>query len=382
MLIIYGVAGTGKSTYMADLIRKEKRSFMVLAATHAAVDNIFKIVGTIDRKYFSTLYSFFRIDYINNIVKGSIKHVDVIYIDEFSLLNKYLFATCIKKSPRTEFILCGDPLQLNAIYDDNESITFTELRKLKGLSPLAVEHYHLGVFGIPEIQKAKKVILKNVYRNEDSVKEIMNKIFIENDDKFLNYPFIPFNEVIDRLNNPNYNYVVLASKYSILQEVYNELNFVSNNKYTVTIKQRGDGGFSRLYLYENQELIITENTEQYYNGQRVYFIDYNKTDDSIYVKSEQGEIMKIKKIMFDFPLMPANLLTIHKSQGVTLDHVILCINELFDISMLYTALTRAKKEILFYTRIEKPYDEKVKILFENAYVDIHNELKELYYKEK
>ena len=381
MIIIYGVAGTGKSTYLAELIRKEKRSFIVLAATHAAVDNIYRIVGSIDRKYFTTLYSYFRIDYINNIVKGAIKHVDAIYIDEFSLLNKHLFTTCLKKTPKSEFILCGDPLQLNAIYDDNESITFNELRKLKGLSPLAVEHYHLGVFGIPEVKKAKKTVLKTIYRNEDVVRNIMNKIFIDNDDSYDKYPFIPFNDVIYKLNHPNYNYVVLASKYSILQEVYNELNLISKDKYTVTIKQKGLNGFSKLYLYENQELIITENTKQYYNGQRVYFADYNQHEDSIYVKTDKGEILKVVKIMYDFPLIPSNLLTIHKSQGVTLDYVILCINDLFDASMLYTALTRARKEIYFYTRNEQTYEEKVKILFDNAYVDVHNELKNVYYKE-
>lgn len=374
MKIICGMAGTGKSTYLASLIQKEKRSFVVLAATHSAVENIYKITKTVNRKKFFTLYAYFRIDYKNNIVKGPINYVEVIYIDEFSLLNKYLFETCIRKAPRSEFIICGDPLQLNAIYTEDESITFKDLRKLEGLSALAIEHYHLGIFGIQAVKKATREVLSKIYRQEDDVKKISDAIFI-NQDKSFNYPFIEYDEIIRKLL-ANEGYIILASKYSILQDIFSEY-MLASGKVETAIIQNGANGFTTLYLYKNMELLITENTESYYNGQRVFFLGYQQKDESLYVQTEDGVVLKVAKVFNEFPLIPSNLLTIHKSQGMTLDKVILCIDDLFDSAMLYTALTRAKKEIHFYSKCKS--DERVSTLFNNAHVSVFNELKRIYY---
>lgn len=119
--IIYGNAGTGKTYYLADQILKcsLKCEYVVLAATHAALENIYSICRNINpsikHKRFYTLYSFFRIDYINENVLGPIDYniPEVIFIDEFSLINKTLLQKCISTLDGTnvkKMILCGDIL--------------------------------------------------------------------------------------------------------------------------------------------------------------------------------------------------------------------------------------------------------------------------------
>lgn len=382
MRVIYGLAGTGKSTYLAELIRTERRSYVVLAATHSAVDNIYKITSTVDRKKFMTIYAFFRIDYNTGIVKGPVKQVDIIFIDEFSLLNKYLFERCINKAPNSEFVLCGDPLQLNAIYGVDESIRFKDLRELEGMSILAIEHYHLGIFGLKSVKNSEKIILKTNHRANNAVMKVFNEIFMNSHgiEQSSLFTFLSLDEVIRRLLN-NDGTTVLASKYSILQNIFDVIAN-NSNKYTITIHQKGIKGFSRLYLYEGMELLITENTSYYYNGQRVYFLEYNSKDEYVYVKTETGEILKIDKYKYgnvsEYPLIPSRLITIHKSQGMTLDDIIVCIDELFDISMLYTAITRAKNSVAFYTESQN----KLETLQKSSYANTFNELLLKFYSEK
>lgn len=374
MKVIYGLAGTGKSTYMASLIRSEKRSFVVLAATHSAVENIYRIVNTMPRNRFMTIYSYFRIDYVNNIVRGPPPKtiVDVIYIDEFSLINKYLFKSCISKVPDSEIIMCGDPLQLNAVYDTEEGITFTELKKLDGMSANAIEHYHLGIFGVSDVQKAERHKLTEIRRSDDYVKKVFTAIFVDNDKSFDGFKFISFNDVVQNVYSNDY--VVLASKYSKLQEIYDELKCI-DKRYKVVIKQMSEKGFRKLYLYEGMELMITETNEYYYNGQHVYFVDVLENGKSIYVKTLEGEVMRITRVDDVLPVVPVNLLSIHKSQGMTISKVIIYVEDLFDVSMLYTAITRAKEDVMFYVK----GDKKVDVLFENAHVDTFNELKNKFY---
>ena len=373
MKVIYGLAGTGKSTYMASLIRAETRSFVVLAATHSAVENIYRIVGTVDRRKFMTLYSYFRIDYINNMIRGvpPAQVVSVIYIDEFSLINKHLFRRCLMKVPRSDVVLCGDPLQLNAIYDTEESITFAELKALQDLPIPAIQHYHLSIFGLKEVSKAEKVKLTEIKRSEDAVLRLFNAIFVDGNKEYDGFKFVTFDEMVHLVHTDDY--VLLASKYARLQEVYDELAEV-DNRFDVHIEQRNEKGFKRLHFYKGMELMMIETTEDYYNGQRVYFDSVLDGNNSIYVLTEARGLLKVVKDNI-IPVTPSNLLTVHKAQGMTIPKIIVNLDDMFDPCMLYTAITRAKTDVLFYTK----ESDKVKKLFDSACIDVFHELRRKVY---
>ena len=52
-------------------------------------------------------------------------------------------------------------------------------------------------------------------------------------------------------------------------------------------------------------------------------------------------------------ILPKKFITAHKSQGKSFDKICVILDEMFDISMLYTILTRARSKIYFtYDNIE------------------------------
>lgn len=385
--IIYGKAGTGKSTYLASLIRK-CTDYVVLTATHASLENIYQITNIPDHSKFKTIYSFFRIDYRNNTLLGAKMIPKNIFIDEFSLIDKYLFKKIINdiasKTFEVNVVLCGDALQLNAIYQDKQYISFSKMRKINSivdmnLSPNVLEHFHLSIFGMKVMSSAVKKMLTKNLRSDNIIGDTLTAIY-KRDESF-DYKFVSEMEVINCLMN---NYVFLSSKYEILQHIYDRLAERWNDKLTIEQHISFRVGLKRLYLYPGQSIILTITSEEkhdgvpiYYNGEMVTFTGnveckslkcLNSNNEIIYIKQEKET--DTEKGEYYFPVIPANLTTIHKSQGRSIDSVIVCIDDLFDMSMLYTAVTRCRKNLKFYT---KDVNRKKK-LFDSAYIDDFKQL--------
>ena len=99
------------------------------------------------------------------------------------------------------------------------------------------------------------------------------------------------------------------------------------------------------------------------NGDEYIFEEYNIKNEYILLKDiNTGEYKYLYQIDYVddenitpvkyFPLIPAYLSTFHKSQGKTYNNVIICVDDLFDFTMLYTGITRARESVLFYTDVE------------------------------
>lgn len=406
---IYGKAGTGKSTKLSEIIASKilnDEDYIVLTATHASLDNIYNICCTnnnglnIDRSKFRTLYSFFKVNYVDNSLIGCDYVPETIVFDEFSLINKHLFKQILinircKAQFDCEIILTGDPLQLNSIYDNKEFISFNKIRKLnkiiddynvankknqtkQSLKLSVIEHFHLSIFGMKCIQSGKKELLKVNKRSKKSVNDLLNAIYNKKDINF-NYNFIDINDVINKLLLDNHYFI--SSKYSIIQDVYDKLACRWNDKIVINQNIKFRVGLKRLYLYPGISITMIETSTEknnkqplYYNGEVLTFtgnIEYdqlkcmNKNNETIYIK-------KVKDIAGNeyYPVIPTKLMSIHKSQGLSLDNVIICIDCLFDMTMLYTAITRGRDNIYFYTK----ESDGVKQLFDSAFVDEFKEL--------
>ena len=98
------------------------------------------------------------------------------------------------------------------------------------------------------------------------------------------------------------------------------------------------------------------------------------TDFEYYINMDKiaKEIDKLNSGEY-YPISPSFLLTIHKSQGRSIDNIIVCIDDLFDVSMMYTAITRAKNNLLFYSK-ETDDNKRITTLIKNAYI---NDFKQL-----
>lgn len=422
VITIYGKAGCGKSTLLSSLICKDTDNYVVLSSTNAAVNNIYRLCkhidDNIDRNNFKTIYSFFRIDYKNDVVLGAIDMVNTVYIDEFSLIDKHIFKKCLhdmRQKGCRKLILCGDALQLNAVYKTKQRISFNSIDKwnikynnilnksnhehllkfdnVQYLPTSVIEHLHLSIFGLKFVQSGKLVNLHINKRSNDEIKNILHHIYnipINNsNNNILLDKFIMLNDISKYVVNDGY--VFISSKYSILQKIYDYIydNFWSNpRKYNadnmITIKQNisFSTGYKRLYLYPGMKIIVcdTDVNKKYINGEELIFTG-NFENNKMKCLNENNEYVYIPKLKeIDklntgeyYPISPSFLLTIHKSQGRSIDNIIVCIDDLFDVSMMYTAITRAKNNLLFYSK-ETDDNKRITTLIKNAYI---NEFKQL-----
>lgn len=412
IITIYGKAGCGKTTTLSKIIGNDTDEFVVLAPTNSAINTIFKICSIefnkLDRSLFKTIYSFFRIDYHNDTVLGAIEMPKTVYIDEFSLIDKFLFKKCVNdmiSKGCKKLVLCGDVMQLNAIYKTKQYISFSKINKWNSIyqkitanmtldgcnsnntniHPKVLEHIHLNIFGLKIIQRGKLISLNVNKRSNDTIKNILSNIYNKNYN--FNYSFISFFDVPKYILN--LNYVFISSKYSILQKIYDYIydNFWSKSKQygdIITLKQHisFSSGFKNLYLYPGMKIIVcnTDEHKKYINGEELTFTGnfecgkmkcFNEEKECVYIDKIK-EVDKAKSEEY-YPICPNFLITIHKSQGKTINNVIVCVDDMFDMSMMYTAITRAKDNLIFFSK-ENDEKERRNILIKNAYVEEFKQL--------
>lgn len=390
---IYGNAGTGKSNHLATTIVKTIRdniSCIVLASTHSALNNIYTIVkskgGPQTMDLFKTIYAFFRIDYESNTIGGAPYIPRVIFIDEFSLVHKQLFSGIIRDinnratSP-VDIVLAGDPLQLNAIYHDKQMISLNKLYRYNKLStnPLhisVIDHLHLSVFGMKRVLNGTLTKLSKNYRASSIVTQTLNAIYSGNKD--FDYRFIDDITLIKHLlsnsgTDTAYDYTFIAPRYEILQRIHSEMGkrireqalLHPYNDQPVQIIQGTCTGYSfkDLTLRTNDRVMLTKTSKErvngrplYYNGEVLTFVSHSETN--LLCRNSNGVLVNVVKDYDDedihkstpfYPVIPYYMMSIHKSQGRTLKNVVIGIDNMFDISMLYTAITRASENVYFYT---------------------------------
>jgi hypothetical protein len=338
IVLIYGKAGCGKTTYLANIIKKENASFVVLAYTHSAVENIYQRVQTVNHNLFHTFHSFFRIDFEKNVFAGATSIPDVIFIDEFSLITKELFKKILanlERNPNVKVYISGDPLQLNGIQDDN-TITFKKLKKYYNnfglIHPDILHHIYGSIFFNKVFDKAVRINLVTNYRANTKMNILLNDILNNKP------PSIVCKQTVE--NKLRYEgYVLLAGTYKTL----NMFNFPINSD-AVEFKQKSNL-FDMLYLsVDSKVIMIKTEKNRFYNGEELTVIS---TSPLVLTNSDNQELIFTDES--DLPFTPQNLQTVHRAQGKTIPKIIVCLDDLFGVSMLYTAITRASEECLFYS---------------------------------
>ena len=431
--LINGDAGTGKTfkltKYINNVIDKNK-TFICLAFTHSAVNNLYDMFRfnypnkLIDKEYFQTIHKYFKIDPKKETINNySFNHIDYMFIDEYSLISVNLLELIkdIIKKHVDRLVLCGDFKQLRTI-DSKTNINYVSLNKYAEILNeynfdkdiiKAIQLFDNSILSTKFINKniTDIVILKEHIRNDDKILEIINNIcFKEIDNEYIKTLYCCKSSLVDLMKNKGYAFI--ASTYDNLQKVNNMLS--SNEHDTIEIKQKdlpSEYGLNNINLKYNQKVVITE-TLKYgddiiTNGDILIFKEYNnKTNtitiydddtDKYFIISPQVVAANNNKIPKDFsasvlgkfkyndviyysyfPILPNNLITYHKAQGKTIDNVILCVDNIFEFSMLYTGLTRAKNNVLLFSFSEQIKNIKnVNTIYEYLNIMIN----ELLYKE-
>lgn len=345
---VLGKAGTGKTTTILHSLESREQSslnslvnfnsVLCIAYTHSAVENL---RNKSNNKFkYMTIHKYLKLP-INKIIYRKLKEYerfDYIVIDEVSLIPLNIIDILFNLTnyfKETKFIFIGDLLQLPCINKDKKLLNIgpKALKKYPGfkdvICPLdnclkLVLYLNDTIYFNEYFMNSDKMILTYNYRNNEHVQNVINELinvfYNEELKKNIKKYIININELY------NYkDYVKLASRYKYLKTLYSVSNIMKDNEKCVNCK------IGEIFIKNGDILVANENIEDMdlVNGEEYVIKD---VDDELLM-------FNIKKFL------PYNYLTIHKSQGKTLDKIVVCIDDLFEISMFYTALTRAKTDI-------------------------------------
>ena len=386
-IFLTGKAGTGKTTFLNNLIKKTRKKYIVVAPTGIAAINaggvtIHSMFGLPLRTFIPTLE---RIDqnYANNITdlmhhfkyrKDKLKllrELEILVIDEVSMLRADVLDMMdfslrhVRRNQQpfggVQMLFIGDLYQLPPVVRD-EFI----LKKYYN-SPFFFDSYAIKQLPLITIELTK------VFRQKDEhFLEILNAIRDGRRDD------IDF-EVLNKRFDPEFEpkdeaYVYLTSHNKMADEInQTRLKELPGKAYTYEAKVIGEfketqyPNDATIELRNGAQVMFIRNDaspeKKYYNGKLAEVVHID--EDEIYVRIEgDDEDFKLKREVWEqkaytldaeknikedvlgsfeqFPIRLAWAVTIHKSQGLTFDRLIIDAGRSFASGQVYVALSRCR----------------------------------------
>ena len=378
-IFLTGKAGTGKTTFLRNLALKSYKRMVIVAPTGVAAIN----AGGV------TIHSFFQLPFGPIVPDGQslsllsnmklsktklkiIRSLDLLVIDEISMVRADLLDAidtvlrkvrrCDKAFGGVQLLMIGDIQQLAPVARQNE----WEL----------LQDYYKSVYFFDShvLQKNPYICveLDHIYRQNDTefidiLNQVRNNRLDSNSLQILNSRYIPNFKPDD-----NEGYITLTTHNSQADEINEEkLNAIDSETLTFTAEITGifpENAYPTkevLELKVGAQVMFVKNDplpeKLYYNGKIGKIIAYDKDegikvrcDDEVinvmpvkwqnfeYTLNEQTNDIEEKEIgsFTQIPLKTAWAITIHKSQGLTFEKVVLNAEMAFAHGQVYVALSR------------------------------------------
>ena len=378
-VFLTGKAGTGKTTFLREVVESSSKRVVVVAPTGIAAIN----AGGV------TIHSFFQLPlhpYIPGVKVESkfafskekrsiIRTIDVLVIDEISMVRSDLldavdsvlrrFRDRNKPFGGVQLLMIGDLQQLTPVVTDEEA----EL-----LSHYYSTPYFFGSHALAKVDYVT-IELKHVYRQQDEhFISILNSVRSGR----------PSQSVIDALNqrwlpsfspDPEEGYIRLTT-HNATANSYNEQQLEQIDEPCHRFDAEITGNFPeysyptdlQLELKKGAQVMFVKNDpsadRKYYNGKIGHIVEI--IDDIIivqcpgddepvaveqlewenakYIINEQTQEMEteIQGTFRQYPLRLAWAMTIHKSQGLTFEKAIIDAAASFASGQVYVALSRCR----------------------------------------
>jgi len=371
-VFLTGGAGVGKTTTTKSIIEsyeKDAKKVAKLASTGMAAT----LIGG------QTLHSFFDLGIASDIKeleknaklelkkkkKKLIASMDLIVIDEISMVSDKVLELIQLRLDQAEFkgviLVVGDFLQLPPVTQRNYKISY------------AFESEAWKQFAFKTIE------LKKIYRTDDKLFiELLHQVRFGIVDEFIHNRL---NEFIRPLPHDLSQFSFLFGKnISALRHNKMQLEYIDADlfvKEAQIIKHKKslsdtlcdrflqDARIEKsLELKVGAPVLFSRNSWNYFNGERGVII---KIDDVyVYVEKTDGKVVKLEQVaqsksewieknvngksefieeeilrVYQYPIRLAFAITIHKSQGMSIENLIIDTREIFAPSQFYVALSRA-----------------------------------------
>ncbi|WP_027377354.1 helix-turn-helix domain-containing protein [Kaistella palustris] len=386
-IFLTGKAGTGKTTFLNEFVRKTNKKHIVVAPTGIAAINaggvtIHSMFGLPLRTFLPTTE---RIDsnLANNIAdlmhhfryrKEKLKllrELEIIIIDEVSMLRADVLdmmdfsLRSVRRNQQkfggVQMLFIGDLYQLPPVVRDEAVL------KQYYPSPFFFESYALKELPLITLE------LTTVYRQKDEkFLDILNEI---RDGAVGDIDFDVLNERYDPDFEPTDEPYVYLTSHNRMADAINQkkLAELPGESYFYTADITGNFNENQ---YPNEEVLELKvgaqimflrndasGESRYFNGKLAEVVDLDEKNISVIIDGED-EIYKLKKETWDqkkyslaadksiqeevlgsfkqYPIRLAWAVTIHKSQGLTFDRLIIDAGKSFASGQVYVALSRCR----------------------------------------
>lgn len=357
--LIYGAAGTGKSTlinHISSFFKDKRKAY--LANTNPAVDNL-------KRKVNSSNTKFMTINKFINSTNLSDKACDILFIDECSTVSNADMNNVLNIADTKLIVLVGDVFQIESILFGNwffiakhalpESSVF-ELTK-----PYRSNRKELLTLW-NKVRNIENDLLEHIATNGYS--EALNESIFDQEDKdeiilCLNYDGIyGINNINRFLQNANLNPAIQwgIEKYKVGDPIL----FNESNRFYPIIYNNLKGRITNIISSEES---ITFDIEIFDIG--INDLDATEYGFELVNTTDSGNttirfaVNKLKSTDEDddsydtvVPFQIAYAISIHKAQGLEYNSVKIVITneteEMITHNILYTAITRAKEKLKIY----------------------------------
>lgn len=393
--IITGGPGTGKTTIIntiANIFLSLGYNIALAAPTGRAAKRIeettkiesktiHRLLGYVPNKYDD--FGYFEYNEKNTL------DVDLVIIDEMSMVDVLLFEKLLKGiKESTKLIIVGDVDQLPSVGAGNVLRDLIESNVIKYTKLTDIFR-----------QSKKSNIIVNAHRINNGKYPILNE---KNSDFFFlktNNPIITRNTVVDLIKNRlpkayGYNFYkdiqILTQTRKGICGVY-ELNRILQEVLNPKTKDSLELNFGNKVFRLNDKVMQTKNNYDLsftdsngeegfgvYNGDMGIVFEIDEKEKKIIVKMQDDRTVEYAVDNLD-NLELSYAITIHKSQGSEFKSVIIPLFDSFYMlqtrNLLYTAITRAKENIVLVGNEEIMFNMINNNTINNRYSNLKNRLK-------
>ncbi|EPP1573141.1 ATP-dependent DNA helicase [Campylobacter lari] len=426
-VFLTGSAGVGKSFLTMELIRSYRVQGKIVIVLGSTALSAFNIGGV-------TLHSFFAFKRCQNYdelyyedrkqkdklekLKRILKQCDLLVIDEISMVSASLMEMIYYRLTRSGFngkiLLAGDFFQLPPVVKHKENQNQNTLFQ-NTLYAFSSQAWNDLKFINLKLSVTKRTLDKQFYeylfflRMGEVNKEMLNffKKMLISSKNLLEYMdeytlLCATNKKTNYINTEKLN--LLQGKESIFKAKAEKLDYTLDDKtYEQWINGLNSLGELKLKIGAKIIFCVNNKEENYYNGEQGVVLDFikDKEQECILIEKNNGERLKLKPYEYtleeyeldkdeklevkikakfvQFPIKLAYAITIHKSQGMSIDKLICDIDGIFEKGQLYVCLSRAINP----SNLKIVYNYKMP--FEDYFLKIlkfDKEVKQFYLQEK